>query len=120
MGGLINVQAEVQTMKMTNHPNVLKCFCSFVHKDQLWLVTQLMNKGAHLAESAAGVGSLRVAHGTPLVICRLVSARDELAQEEGHGRRTQGEAIECSTITHSHEYLQGADPLNLCRRSLSP
>lgn len=33
-------------MKMTNHPNVLKCYCSFVHKDQLWLVTQLMNKGA--------------------------------------------------------------------------
>lgn len=32
-------------MKMTNHPNVLKCYCSFVHKDQLWLVTQLMNKG---------------------------------------------------------------------------
>ncbi|GMF64890.1 unnamed protein product [Phytophthora lilii] len=43
-----HLQAEVQTMKMTNHPNVLKCYCSFVHKDQLWLVTQLMNKGSCL------------------------------------------------------------------------
>lgn len=43
-----DIRAEVQTMKMTNHPNVLKCYCSFVHKDQLWLVTQLMNKGSCL------------------------------------------------------------------------
>nr|CCA22508.1 protein kinase putative [Albugo laibachii Nc14] len=43
-----DIRAEVQTMKMTNHPNVLKCYCSFVHRDQLWLVTQLMNKGSCL------------------------------------------------------------------------
>ncbi|CAK4624474.1 hypothetical protein LEN26_003556 [Aphanomyces euteiches] len=43
-----DIRAEVQTMKMTNHPNVLKCYCSFVHKDQLWLVMQLMNKGSCL------------------------------------------------------------------------
>ncbi|KDO31815.1 STE/STE20/FRAY protein kinase [Saprolegnia parasitica CBS 223.65] len=43
-----DIRAEVQTMKMTNHPNVLNCYCSFVHKDQLWLVMQLMNKGSCL------------------------------------------------------------------------
>lgn len=43
-----DIRAEVQTMKMTNHPNVLKCYCSFVHKDQLWLITQLMDKGSCL------------------------------------------------------------------------
>lgn len=43
-----DIMAEVQTMKMTNHPNVLKCYCSFVHEDQLWLVMQLMNKGSCL------------------------------------------------------------------------
>ncbi|ETV94146.1 STE/STE20/FRAY protein kinase, variant [Aphanomyces invadans] len=43
-----DIRAEVQTMKMTNHPNVLKCYCSFVYKDQLWLVMQLMNKGSCL------------------------------------------------------------------------
>ncbi|OQR93789.1 protein kinase [Achlya hypogyna] len=43
-----DIRAEVQTMKMTNHPNVLNCYCSFVYKDQLWLVMQLMNKGSCL------------------------------------------------------------------------
>ena len=43
-----DIRAEVQTMKMTNHRNVLSCYCSFVHKDQLWLVMQLMNKGSCL------------------------------------------------------------------------
>ena len=37
---------EVQTMRLADDPNILRCFCSFVHSDQLWLVTELMDKGS--------------------------------------------------------------------------
>ena len=43
-----DILQEVQTMRLSNDENLLRCYCSFVHQDQLWLVTQLMNKGSCL------------------------------------------------------------------------
>ena len=43
-----DILQEVQTMKMCDDPNILRCFCSFVNADQLWLVTELMDKGSCL------------------------------------------------------------------------
>lgn len=43
-----DILQEVQTMRLTEHENVLNCYCSFVVKDQLWLVMQLMDKGSCL------------------------------------------------------------------------
>jgi len=43
-----DILQEVQTMKMCDDPNILRCHCSFVHADQLWLVTELMDKGSCL------------------------------------------------------------------------
>lgn len=41
-----DILQEVQTMRLAEDPNILHCFCSFVHSDQLWLVTELMDKGS--------------------------------------------------------------------------
>lgn len=35
-------------MTLSDDKNVLRCYCSFVFKDQLWLVTQYMDKGSCL------------------------------------------------------------------------
>lgn len=43
-----DILQEVQTMRLCDDDNVLRCYCSFVHLDQLWLVTQLMDKGSCL------------------------------------------------------------------------
>eukprot|EP01041_Mallomonas_annulata_P007334 gene7334-14963_t len=43
-----DILQEVQTMRLSDDTNVLRCYCSFVNEDQLWLVTQLMNKGSCL------------------------------------------------------------------------
>lgn len=43
-----DILQEVQTMRLCDDPNVLRCYCSFVHLDELWLVTQLMDKGSCL------------------------------------------------------------------------
>ena len=43
-----DILQEVQTMRLCDDENVLRCYCSFVHLDQLWLVTQLMDKGSCL------------------------------------------------------------------------
>lgn len=43
-----DILQEVQTMRLCNDPNVLRCYCSFVHSAQLWLVTQFMDKGSCL------------------------------------------------------------------------
>jgi serine/threonine-protein kinase OSR1/STK39 len=37
---------EVSIMKMSDDPNILRCFCSFVDANQLWLVTELMDMGS--------------------------------------------------------------------------
>jgi serine/threonine-protein kinase OSR1/STK39 len=42
----IDIRLEVQTMRLSSHPNVLTCHTSFVHDTNLWLVTQLMRKGS--------------------------------------------------------------------------
>lgn len=35
-------------MRMCNHPNVLSCYASFVHENELWLVMEFMSKGSCL------------------------------------------------------------------------
>jgi serine/threonine-protein kinase OSR1/STK39 len=40
------IQAEVRTMKMSRHENVLDLYCCFVVKSDLWLVMPLMDKGS--------------------------------------------------------------------------
>uniref|UniRef100_A0A7S2A7P5 Protein kinase domain-containing protein n=1 Tax=Trieres chinensis TaxID=1514140 RepID=A0A7S2A7P5_TRICV len=44
----IDTRLEVQTMRLSSHPNVLRCFTSFIQGTNLWLVTQLMDKGSSL------------------------------------------------------------------------
>lgn len=41
-----DILQEVQTMRMSDDVNILRCYCSFVERDELWLVTQLMDKGS--------------------------------------------------------------------------
>lgn len=43
-----DILQEVQTMRLCDNDHVLRCFCSFVQKDQLWLVTELMDRGSCL------------------------------------------------------------------------
>ena len=35
-------------MRMCDHPNVLSCYASFVHGNELWLVMEFMSKGSCL------------------------------------------------------------------------
>jgi serine/threonine-protein kinase OSR1/STK39 len=43
-----DILLEVQTMKLSNHENILRCYVSFVHETKLWLVLQYMNIGSCL------------------------------------------------------------------------
>ena len=43
-----DIRQEVQIMQMAKHKNILACHCSFVHRQNLWLVMQWMNKGSCL------------------------------------------------------------------------
>mmetsp|Transcript_8710 Transcript_8710/g.11037 ORF Transcript_8710/g.11037 Transcript_8710/m.11037 type:complete len:420 (-) Transcript_8710:716-1975(-) len=43
-----DIRQEVATLRLCNHPNVLKYHVSFVYEARLWLVTQLMDKGSCL------------------------------------------------------------------------
>eukprot|EP01029_Cantina_marsupialis_P014647 TRINITY_DN3211_c0_g1_i2.p1 TRINITY_DN3211_c0_g1~~TRINITY_DN3211_c0_g1_i2.p1 ORF type:complete len:387 (-),score=128.21 TRINITY_DN3211_c0_g1_i2:204-1364(-) len=43
-----DIRAEVATMKLCRHPNVLPCHCCFAVKDQLWLVMPLMDQSSCL------------------------------------------------------------------------
>lgn len=45
---LAEIRLEVQAMRLSSHPNVLKCHTAFVKDVNLWLVTQLMHKGSSL------------------------------------------------------------------------
>lgn len=40
--------AQVAVMRMCDHPNVLSCYASFVHENELWLVMEFMSKGSCL------------------------------------------------------------------------
>lgn len=39
---------QVAVMRMCNHKNVLSCYASFVHENELWLVMEFMSKGSCL------------------------------------------------------------------------
>mmetsp|Transcript_7085 Transcript_7085/g.10602 ORF Transcript_7085/g.10602 Transcript_7085/m.10602 type:complete len:408 (+) Transcript_7085:119-1342(+) len=41
-----DIRQEVNAMRLCAHPNVVRCFASFVHKNELWLVMQFMDKGS--------------------------------------------------------------------------
>jgi serine/threonine-protein kinase OSR1/STK39 len=43
-----DIRQEVQMMRLSDHPNILRCYASFVAESQLWLVMQLMEKGSCL------------------------------------------------------------------------
>jgi len=43
-----DILQEVRVMRLSDDPNILRCHCCFVQQDQLWLVTQLMDKGSCL------------------------------------------------------------------------
>ncbi|CAN0233871.1 unnamed protein product [Ascophyllum nodosum] len=43
-----DIRQEVAVMRMCNHPNVLSCYTSFVHENELWLVMEFMSKGSCL------------------------------------------------------------------------
>ncbi|KAL7516351.1 hypothetical protein ACHAWX_001376, partial [Stephanocyclus meneghinianus] len=43
-----DIRMEVQTMRLSSHPNILVCHTSFIKDTHLWLVTQLMSKGSSL------------------------------------------------------------------------
>ena len=49
-----DIRLEVQTMRLSSHPNILVCHTSFIRDTDLWLVTQLMSKGSsiHCLQSA--------------------------------------------------------------------
>lgn len=50
----IDIRHEVQSMRLSSHPNVLTCYTSFIQDTNLWLVMQLMSKGSslHCVQSA--------------------------------------------------------------------
>jgi serine/threonine-protein kinase OSR1/STK39 len=43
-----DIRLEVQTMRLSSHPNILSIHTSFIQSSNLWLVMQLMNKGSSL------------------------------------------------------------------------
>ena len=45
---LSEIRQEVQSMRLSSHPNVLTCHTAFVKHTDLWLVTQIMRKGSSL------------------------------------------------------------------------
>jgi serine/threonine-protein kinase OSR1/STK39 len=58
---LSEIRLEVQSMRLSSHPNVLSCFAAFVQSTDLWLVTKLMRKGSslHCLQSARRVARSR-------------------------------------------------------------
>ena len=44
----IDIRLEVQTMRLSQHPNILACYTNFVRDTELWLITQMMNRGSSL------------------------------------------------------------------------
>ncbi|CAM9327664.1 unnamed protein product [Chrysoparadoxa australica] len=53
-----DIRQEVNVMRMCEHPNVVPCYCSFVHDKELWLVMEYMDKGSclHVMNSAKKKG----------------------------------------------------------------
>lgn len=41
-----DILQEVQTMRLCDHENILRCYVSFVQSDKLWLCLELMNIGS--------------------------------------------------------------------------
>lgn len=56
----IDIRLEVQTMRLSSHPNILQCYASFIQDTNLWLVTQLMNKGSSLNCIQAARRNIRI------------------------------------------------------------
>ena len=92
-----DILQEVQIMRLCLHENVLKCYCSFVESDQLWLVTQFMDKGsAHRVLSVAraqGFGEGMNEDWLAYVLLSTLRGLDYL-HEKGHIHRD----IKCGNI----------------------
>jgi len=43
-----DIRQEVLIMRTVKHPNTLDCYASFIHNQQMWLVTQIMAQGSCL------------------------------------------------------------------------
>jgi Protein kinase domain len=59
VSGLEDIRQEVSVMRLCEHPNVVRCHCSFVHGNQLWLVMEFMDKGScfHVMSTARRAGN---------------------------------------------------------------
>lgn len=53
-----DIRQEVNVMRLCNHKNVVRCLCSFVHGNQLWLVMQFLDMGScfHVMNVARRMG----------------------------------------------------------------
>ena len=62
---LEEIGGEVRTMKACNHPNVLACYCCFVHGRELWLVMPWLEQGSclHLLKLLKKAGKIREGQG---------------------------------------------------------
>ena len=45
---IVDIWKEVMSMKLCNHPNILRCYCCFCVEDQLWIISPFMAKGSLL------------------------------------------------------------------------
>eukprot|EP00536_Pseudo-nitzschia_multiseries_P000151 jgi/Psemu1/321478/estExt_fgenesh1_pg.C_30021 len=81
---LSEIRLEVQSMRLSSHPNVLSCFAAFVRSTDLWLVTQLMRKGSSLH---CLQGARRIA----------AAARQQQLQHHQHQHETGTSANEAAT-----------------------
>ena len=55
-------------MKLSDHNNILRCYCSFVETNQLWLVLQLMDLGSCLRVMNISKSRLNYGEGLILVL----------------------------------------------------
>jgi serine/threonine-protein kinase OSR1/STK39 len=102
-----DVMQEVFTMRLSSHPNVLACYCSFVDGDKLWLVTQLMDKGSclrvmHLAKSH-GMGDGESAYrNSPQVDCVLITQHMYTGMDEAWVAYIIGQTLHGLKYLHDH------------------
>ncbi|KAL5072279.1 hypothetical protein RYX36_011263 [Vicia faba] len=83
---LNNIFREAQTMKLVDHPNLLKAYCSFVSDHNLWVVMPFMAGGSclHILKSAHPGGFEEVIIAT---ILREVLKGLEYLHHHGHIHR---------------------------------
>ena len=71
---------EAQTMRQLNHPNLLPLYCSFVHKQHLWMVMPYVQGGSVLnimrfAYPEVRPGRKRMSFMYPVPVCSVGSVQ---------------------------------------------